>query len=223
MTAGANDFETKPFSPLVLKARLANAESMLRLQTMLHRKEAELKLLACTDHLTKLRNRRAMWSNLEMDYERMKREQRPLSALVIDIDFFKEVNDTYGHRTGDKALQAVAGCLCNSLRSGDYVGRWGGEEFLAILPGADIIQSAEVAERCRHHLESLRLKADNGEVIKLSASFGVATIDGPDHEGCDKLIEQADQALYWAKDAGRNRVKIYVQGHEPRCSMRKAT
>ncbi|HIA37982.1 MAG TPA: diguanylate cyclase [Planctomycetes bacterium] len=222
LEAGANDFATKPFAPFVLQARLANAARIVQLQTELHRKKQEADKLACTDYLTQLRNRRAMWQNLGMDFERMSREQRPLSALVIDIDFFKKINDAHGHQTGDYVLQAVADCLTNSVRSGDYVGRWGGEEFLAVLPGADIIQSAEVAERCRHHLESLRIKVDSGEVIRLSASFGVAAIDGAGREDCNALIEQADQALYWAKDAGRNRVKIYVPGVGPRRNMRKA-
>jgi diguanylate cyclase (GGDEF)-like protein len=223
LKAGANDFATKPFDPLVLQSRLANAARIVQLQMELHRKKQEADELASTDYLTQLRNRRAMWQNLQMDAERMHREQRPLSALVIDIDFFKKINDTHGHRVGDRVLQTVAGCLTNSLRAGDYVGRWGGEEFLAVLPGADIIQSAEVAERCRHHLESLRLKADNGEVIRLSASIGVAAVDGANREDCDALLDQADQALYWAKDAGRNRVKIYVPGVGPRRNMRKAT
>jgi two-component system chemotaxis response regulator CheY len=223
LKAGANDFATKPFAPLVLQARLANADRIVQLQQQLYRKKQGADKLASTDYLTQLRNRRAMWHNLEMDFERMQREQRPLAALVIDIDFFKKVNDNYGHRTGDKALQAVANCLSHSVRGGDYVGRWGGEEFLAVLPGADIIQSAEVAERCRHHVESLRIKGDNGEVVRLSASFGVAAIDGADRESCDALLEQADQALYWAKDAGRNRVKIYVPGIGPRRNIRKAT
>ena len=223
LKAGANDFVTKPFDPLVLQSRLANAARIVQLQMELHRKKQEADELACTDYLTQLRNRRAMWQNLQMDYERMHREQRPLSALVIDIDFFKKINDSHGHRVGDAALQTVAQCLTNSLRSGDYVGRWGGEEFLAVLPGADIIQSAEVAERCRHHLESLRIKGDNGKVIRLSASIGVAAVDGANREDCDALLDQADQALYWAKDAGRNRVKIYVPGVGPRRNMRKAT
>jgi two-component system cell cycle response regulator len=223
LKAGANDFVTKPFAPLVLQSRLANAARIVQLQMELHRKKQEADVLACTDYLTQLRNRRAMWQNLQMDAERMHREQRPLSALVIDIDFFKKINDSHGHRVGDNVLQTVAGCLTNSLRAGDYVGRWGGEEFLAVLPGADIIQSAEVAERCRHHLESLRIKTANGEVIRLSASIGVAAVDGANREDCDALIDQADQALYWAKDAGRNRVKIYVPGVGPRRNMRKAT
>jgi len=223
LKAGANDFATKPFDPLVLQSRLANAARIVQLQMELHRKKQEADELASTDYLTQLRNRRAMWQNLQMDAERMHREQRPLSALVIDIDFFKKINDTHGHRVGDRVLQTVAGCLTNSIRAGDYVGRWGGEEFLAVLPGADIIQSAEVAERCRHHLESLRIKTDNGEVIRLSASIGVAAVDGANREDCDALIDQADQALYWAKDAGRNRVKIYVPGVGPRRNMRKAT
>ncbi|MBC8371885.1 MAG: diguanylate cyclase [Planctomycetes bacterium] len=223
LKAGANDFATKPFAPLVLQARLANAARIVELQMELHRKKKEADHLACTDYLTDLRNRRAMWRNLEMDHERMQREQRPLAALVIDIDFFKKVNDEHGHEAGDKVLQAVANCLQNSVRGGDYVGRWGGEEFLAVLPGADIIQSAEVAERCRHHLESLRIKTNDGAIIRVSASIGVAALDGAEREDCNALIDQADQALYWAKDAGRNRVKIYVPGVGPRRNMRKAT
>ncbi|MDP6963089.1 MAG: diguanylate cyclase [Planctomycetota bacterium] len=223
LKAGANDFATKPFAPLVLQARLSNANRIIELHKELHRKKLEADKLASTDYLTQLRNRRAMWRNLEMDYSRMQREHRPLSAILIDIDYFKKINDRYGHKLGDRVLKTVATTLANSIRGGDYVGRWGGEEFLAVLPGADIIQSAEVAERCRNHIDSLRIKTENGEVVSLSSSFGVSSIDGADREDSNALLEQADQALYWAKDAGRNRVKIYVPGVGPRRNIRNPT
>ena len=215
MEAGANDFITKPFHPLELKARMANGERILTLQGELQRQKDEATHLARTDALTQLMNRRAMLDTMRLDEDRMRRERRPQGMIMIDIDHFKTVNDNYGHGVGDMVLKGAAECFAATIRGGDYVGRWGGEEFLIALPGADIIQCAEVAERCRQQLASMRFTTDHGQTLQVTASFGTASAEGTDRAELLDLVDQADRALYWAKDSGRDRVKIYVASADP--------
>lgn len=211
MSAGANDFITKPFHPLELCARLTNGIRILELQAELRRKKSEADQLARTDGLTQLMNRRAMLDTMRLDEDRMRREQRPLGTVMIDLDDFKKINDTFGHAVGDAVLRGASDCFAATIRGGDYVGRWGGEEFLIALPGADIIQCAEVAERCRTRLAAMRFTATDGTVIQTTASFGTASAEGTDRPELLDLVEQADRALYWAKESGRNLVKIYLE------------
>lgn len=213
--AGANDFITKPFHRLELQARLSNGQRILDLQAQLQKKKAEADHLARTDALTQLMNRRAMLDTMRLDEDRMRRERRPLGMVMIDLDHFKSINDNFGHATGDAVLQGAAECFASTIRGGDYVGRWGGEEFLIALPGADIIQCAEVAERCRNRLSAMRFDNGKGEAIQVTASFGTASAEGADRVELLDLVEHADRALYWAKDCGRNRVKIYVASADP--------
>ncbi|MHC4823773.1 MAG: GGDEF domain-containing response regulator [Planctomycetota bacterium] len=208
--AGANDFITKPFQPLELQARLANGQRILDLQAELQRKKEEADQLARTDGLTMLMNRRAMLDTMRLDEDRMRREQRPLGVVMVDLDHFKSINDTYGHALGDEVLRGASECFTSTIRGGDYVGRWGGEEFLIVLPGADTIQCAEVAERCRARLAAMRFQTTDGAPIQATASFGTASAEGVDRVEVLDLVEHADRALYWAKDSGRNLVKIYL-------------
>jgi two-component system chemotaxis response regulator CheY len=210
MKSGANDFISKPFNPLELEARMRNGRRILTLQGELMRKMEEAVQLARTDGLTQLMNRRAMLDVMRLDEDRMRRERRPLGVVMIDIDKFKLVNDNHGHAVGDTVLQAAAECFAQTIRGGDYVGRWGGDEFLIALPGADIIQCAEVAERCRNRLAAQRFSLDDGTILSVTASFGTASAEGADRAELLDLVNHADKALYWAKDSGRNRVKIYV-------------
>jgi len=207
---GANDFIRKPFDNLELKARLCNASRIIDLQEELLKKKDEAQHLAMTDSLTGLRNRRAMLDSLHLDEDRTRRERQPLGLVMVDLDGFKAVNDSYGHAAGDQVLMSAADCLRACVRGGDYVGRWGGEEFLIALPGADIIQCAEVADRCRRLLSNQRVRLDNGFALRVTASFGATSGEGVDRPDLFQLIEQADRALYWAKEGGRDRVKIYV-------------
>jgi len=210
LASGANDFISKPFQQLELEARMRNGERILSLQAQLSRQKEEALQLARTDSLTQLMNRRAMLDIMRLDEDRMRRERRPLGVVMIDLDHFKAVNDNHGHAIGDMVLKAASECFSQTIRGGDYVGRWGGEEFLIALPGADIIQCAEVAERCRNRLAALRFSLDDGTILSVSASFGTASAEGASRAELLDLVNQADKALYWAKDAGRNRVKIYV-------------
>lgn len=218
--AGANDFIAKPFHAEELRARLRNGERILALQSELIEAHEQMRRLAMTDPLTQMLNRRAMLDALRRDEDRMRRERRPLAVVMVDLDHFKAINDRHGHAAGDVALRTVGQSLEACVRGGDYVGRWGGEEFLVALPGADPIQCAEVAERCRSSIAAQKIPLDDGEVMRLTASFGSASTEGSDRNELMTLIENADKALYWAKEAGRNRVKIYVPSADPSARRR---
>jgi diguanylate cyclase (GGDEF)-like protein len=159
--------------------------------------------LARTDPLTGLLNRRAFLELAIPLWNNAKRNRRPLSAMMVDIDFFKKINDTHGHAMGDKVLQAVSGLLAEACRSSDFAARWGGEEFIILLPETCGEQAAVLAERLRTRIEEMRLGTLR-KPIQLSASFGIAERGA--HESLDQLINDADEWLYRAKEAGRNRV-----------------
>jgi diguanylate cyclase len=194
-------------------------ESMVRrLEMLLSEKEElshklsaaneELTRLASTDALTGLPNKRSLESAMTRDLARADRDKTWLSMVVVDVDHFKKFNDTYGHATGDLVLQAVAKSLSRHLRAGDLAGRYGGEEFVLVLPGSNMIGARIAAERIRKALEVTVIDTEHGP-LKVTASFGGASICGP---GCaklrDELFARADAALYEAKGAGRNRVVV---------------
>jgi diguanylate cyclase (GGDEF)-like protein len=212
---GASDFITKPFQPIELTARLRVGIQNQTLARELEQARRESEHLALTDPLTGLMNRRALLDNLRTDEDRALRGRQPLSVILADVDRFKSVNDDFGHNTGDRALQVVSDALRAGMRTGDHVGRWGGEEFLILLPNTDLIQAAEVAERCRTMLTRQQVRCDDGQMMRVSSSFGVASADGVQRPDVMDLVNQADKALYWAKEAGRNRVKIYVASADP--------
>jgi len=221
LEAGAHDFIAKPFQQAELRARLRNGERQLTLQGQLNAAREQMRELAMTDPLTRLLNRRAAIDALRRDEDRMRRERRPLGVVMVDLDHFKAVNDRHGHAAGDALLQKVAECLRSCVRGGDYVARWGGEEFLMALPGADPIQCAEVAERCRGVIAKHRQKLEDGQIINVTASFGGASTEGLDREDLMSLIQNADKALYLAKESGRNRVKTYVSSADPGLCRRR--
>ncbi len=167
------------------------------------RKRAEevLKRQASTDMLTGLFNRRHMSDLLHQEIARGKRYGTSLSVVMLDIDHFKKINDVYGHDQGDEVLKGVAKRLVEALRENDRFARWGGEEFLILLPGTQMDGALELAERCRE----LFCAEPFDEVGSVSASFGVALYDGA--ESMRELLQRADAALYRAKAAGRNRVE----------------
>lgn len=160
---------------------------------------------ATVDPLTSLYNRRWLDNMLERVMQRCKTNNQPLSAIMIDIDFFKQFNDNNGHLAGDSALRTVARAVLQSLRPEDLVTRYGGEELLALLPGLEIEASRNVAERLRSAVENMEITATDGSVLpSLTISVGITEMQ----EGSDplQLIAQADAALYRAKKEGRNRV-----------------
>jgi two-component system chemotaxis response regulator CheY len=142
-----------------------------------------------------------------MEMLRAQREKRPLSLIITDIDHFKRVNDTYGHQVGDLVLQRFVGQLRTSIRPYDFLGRYGGEEFVVCLPGTDGCEAGPVAERMRRQIEDMEIMLpDDSRSIRITASFGTAPYSIESVEHIDLLIKRADDALYLAKKEGRNRV-----------------
>ena len=181
--------------------------------------EAQRKLveLATIDDLTQLYNRRYFFERFNQEMERAKRYQRPLSCLILDIDHFKHVNDTYGHLSGDQVLIDIAQILRNNCRQSDLAGRYGGEELIILLPETDSPGAMIIAERIREMIEQHQTVDDRGEIIRVTVSMGVVSLTGPELEKMDKnerIVQYADDALLRAKKDGRNRIEIYQTSME---------
>ena len=169
----------------------------------------ELQARARMDALTGIFNRRYLLELGHLEIERSKPGGRPVSAVLLDIDHFKEVNDTYGHSAGDLVLKGVVKTCAGALRSRDLFGRWGGEEFAVILPGAPPDGAVAVAERMRQSVAGSPVPLDNSTAVGVTVSFGVAGVEAAGEDtSLEKLLEAADQALYRAKNSGRNRVVL---------------
>lgn len=172
-------------------------------------REERVRFLSSTDVLTQVANRRHLVSQFEIELSRASRDKTPLSILMVDLDHFKSINDQFGHQVGDEALRLAASVLKNAVRKTDLVGRYGGEEFCILLPGASLAAAQQTAERCRYDLEQVGLKSDEDD-IHLTASFGLTHADQAHFSSrvatIDNMLKVADQALYEAKQAGRNRV-----------------
>lgn len=203
---GASDYITKPFDPEELVARVKVHLKIKNLQDDLKRTNELLLELSNTDHLTGLFNRRYLMEALDKEVQRSSRKGGSLSLLLLDIDHFKQVNDTYGHLQGDAVLQKVAQQLQKELRTYDIAARYGGEEFIAVLPDATMKEAAFVAERIRASVQASRF---NGALapLNLTVSLGVALYTLNDGTTIDTFIKRADDALYRAKANGRNRVE----------------
>jgi diguanylate cyclase (GGDEF)-like protein len=221
---GADDYLVKPFDMLELSARV---KSMLRLKALqdalveknreldrankeLARRREELLTLSRTDALTGLFNRRYFEERLNEEFTRSRRYGSPLSLVMLDIDHFKRINDTFGHPFGDQVLKAVAQTACSRLREVDLMARYGGEELIALLPETSPVDALRVCERVREAIASLGLEhpGADGHVqeVRLTASLGVATVPAANLTSAEALLMAADTSLYAAKGAGRNRV-----------------
>jgi len=169
--------------------------------------ETELEQMATRDPLTGLLNRREMSRVLDEELQRARRYQRPMAVLWVDFDHFKDVNDTYGYAAGDSVLRAISRLLLGSVRSVDSIGRFGGEEFVIVLPEMDLEEAQETAERLRRKVAEEPQPLGNGEAVPLTISVGVAVY--PDHgQTASTLCAAADKAMYLAKDRGRNCVAM---------------
>ncbi|MEE8321974.1 MAG: diguanylate cyclase [Gammaproteobacteria bacterium] len=207
MAAGADDYIVKPFDPHELRVRIRAGKRIIELQSELLMAKQDLFLQSRTDSLTGVLNRRAIFSQVETELSRVRRENKKISLSMLDIDFFKKVNDTYGHMAGDEVLRDVVKRINNVIRIYDSLGtlgRYGGEEFLLIIPGTKEEDAYGIFERIRTAIVETDFPV-NGSNIQVTVSQGVVTWDG--HEKADDLIARADKALYQAKENGRNRVE----------------
>lgn len=206
LESGADDFLTKPVDLRELRARLAVARRIIRLETRLREVNARLSYQASHDRLTDLFNRPTITEYAESELSRMHRTGHELSLTLLDLDDFKAINDRYGHLSGDAALRHVARRITAAVRPYDWVGRWGGEEFLIVLPEASIDQAMAVAERVRASIAAEALALSTDQLVSLTVSGGVTCTAGREEVSVDKLFAEADTALYRAKAAGRNRI-----------------
>jgi two-component system, cell cycle response regulator len=207
MKAGADDFLSKPFDPAELKARLLAGKRIVELQQKLVSANATLHYAATHDYLTQTWNRAEILSFLRRELVRSRRTGTPLGVILVDVDHFKKINDTFGHQTGDVALQEVAKRFSNSLREYDGVGRYGGEEFLLVLPGCDMTTTIRRANDIRLLISGDPVPTSTNPV-NVTVSMGVAVADASSTD--ESLLQYADTALYEAKRNGRNRVEAAV-------------
>src|SRR5687768_2164613 len=197
--SGADDYLRKPCDYRELRARLSAGERILALQD-------ELRARATFDELTGLLNRATVLERLQRELAHAARKGEAASVILIDLDNFKVVNDTHGHPVGDEVLREASKRLAGRMRSYDELGRYGGEEFLAVLPGCALSSALEVAERMRQSVSALPVSTSRGEIY-LTASLGVAAFAQARPVDMETLVAAADAALYRAKRAGRNCVE----------------
>ncbi|HLL11899.1 MAG TPA: diguanylate cyclase [Rubrivivax sp.] len=200
MEAGADDFIAKPFDLEELKVRVRAGQRIVGLQRELERR-------ALHDSLTGVLNRGAISQALDIELTRRSRTHAPAAVVMVDVDHFKQVNDTHGHATGDDVLREVARRMAAAVRPYDALGRFGGEEFLVVLPNCTAASACEVAERVRAAVAaSPAALSGSGGGVPVTVSLGVACIESNSHETGHSLMSRADAALYRAKQNGRNRV-----------------
>jgi two-component system, cell cycle response regulator len=219
--AGVDDYVLKPINPKMLLARLRAGERVVSLQSEVESDREEIRRFAAElamtnrrlqeaallDPLTGIPNRRYAMDRIQQEWSAAERGARPLACMLIDVDHFKRINDTYGHDVGDLVLQRIADNLKQSARAQDVIARIGGEEFLAVCPDTDASAAAQCAERLRQAVSGMRICVGNA-TLQLTISIGVAAMD-PSMLSPDSMIKASDQAVYAAKQAGRNRICVY--------------
>ncbi len=205
LDAGADDYITKPINFAILEARVRTQLRVKGLIEQVEQQRNEMARISRTDALTGLHNRRHIEERLDEQFQHAKRLGEHFSVVMVDLDKFKSVNDTYGHPVGDLVLKQLAAILKHEAREIDPVGRYGGEEFMLLLPGTALDSAVTFAERVRHAVEQHEFTYEGGS-LKRTGSFGVSGWPHPRISSCDALVKAADDALYVAKETGRNRV-----------------
>ena len=208
---GANDFLNKPVDSLEMQARVQVHHRLARTIHELEVSKAALAEQATTDSLTHLSNRRQFYTQAEQNLATCRRYSHDMSVLLLDIDHFKKVNDTYGHHAGDEVLVRIAQLLKGMARLGDTVARFGGEEFSVLLPETKRLGAAVMAQRIRAVIEKEEIIVE-GRQIPVTVSIGVATLAAEEVESIDQLLNIADRRLYLAKNNGRNRICVSDDG-----------
>jgi diguanylate cyclase (GGDEF)-like protein len=208
---GASDFITKPIDEIELQARVHVHYRLAQTIRELEASRQALELQATTDPLTGLRNRRSFFGVAEESLLLHRRYKRPFAVIMLDIDYFKAINDSYGHDTGDTVLKEVAQTLTAISREVDLVARIGGEEFALLLPDTNRLGAAVMAERVRKAIEGLALSSGEN-LLTVTVSAGMAAIESEDIESLSDLMQIADRRLYLAKSRGRNRIAVNDEG-----------
>jgi len=201
--SGADDYVTKPFAAEELIARIRAGVRIVHLQKALLESNRQLEELSLTDSLTGIRNRRAFDERLDEAFEHAKRYERPLSLVLVDVDHFKPINDSFGHDTGDAVLRGVAHLIASCTRATDFVARIGGEEFGILLPETPLFEAMQFAEKIRAHIATTPIAG-----LDLTISLGVVNAMHSHVPSTSELFHAADQALYRAKANGRNRTEM---------------
>lgn len=178
-----------------------------RLECLVKERTKEIELLSQTDSLTGLWNRRHLEETLDIEFKRAKRYDKELSIMIIDLDHFKNINDTYGHMAGDEVLRQISSRIKDSQRETDFVGRYGGEEIVVILPETDLQTSINIADDIRKIIAQKPVEFEN-KIIKVTASIGISNLRD-EHNNYPSIFAEADEALYSAKELGRNRVNFF--------------
>lgn len=215
LEAGADDYLPKPYNELELNARIYACLRTKTLQDELRQKNRQLEellvkveLLSITDPLTEIYNRRHFETIMKKEFARVIRYNIPLTCLMIDVDYFKRINDTYGHQTGDSVLKEIAQIISDNLRKEiDTVARWGGEEFIVLLPETKKEHALNPASRILKIISEHKF-SDIASDERITVSIGIASAPDPFIDNSEKFTRAADNALYEAKEKGRNRIEI---------------
>ena len=222
LAAGADDYLVKPFDLPELAVRLRAGQRIIELQTELVQAREALRFQATHDALTGVSNRAAVFDALRRELARSRRNESSVCVVLADIDHFKSINDTYGHAIGDAVLQETVDRIASSFRPYDDVGRYGGEEFLLVVPECDATQGADVAERIRQRVAARPFETP-ADQIPVTLSLGVASSEMLHEIQPDALIQTADAALYRAKDRGRDRVEVAATSDYVGCALPEQT